>query len=128
MWKRGIITALLALVCFGALAVGTKLVGDATLTNRRIVSARNCKVHTILGENTSGSTVYILCFETNNLPANGAVAKFSTPVAANQYYSIDFGAIGVDLDALTVCESSTARTLTIGSSNITVQAVLTQTQ
>ena len=104
--------------------VPTKVVGDTTATNSFIATKRsNTKVFLLTGY-TSVSQ-YIMVFGTNAVPANGAKAQLGPfPVSAGQFYSIDFGAYGADLDGVTICNSTTANTLTIGAADTTFQAIL----
>ncbi len=116
---------LLALVAVTALAqtVASRLVGDATPTNKRLVSGGPAKLYALTGIN-SGPDQFIQVFETNALPANGATPKFSVVVGGGQYYSFDFGLYGADLDKIYVVNSTTTNTLTLGSSNVSITAII----
>lgn len=118
------LTVLLALVALVAAAeVATRVVGNAALTNKRLVSGRPCKLYTVLGQNT-GPDQFIQVFQTNALPANNAVPVFSFAIGAGQYFSLDFGQYGADLDAVYVCCSTATNALTLGSSNVSITAIL----
>ena len=121
-----------ALFCVATISnaqtVGTRIVGNSTLTNKLVVSKGGngaVKLFSVLGQNVSGSTAYVQVFNATNTPANGTIPTFSIPVsAAPQYYSLDFGYYGADFDHITVCISTNATTLGLASTNFTIQAVL----
>ena len=113
---------MLAGIASQAQTVATRVVGDTTATNSLIVTSQASKTFLITGY--TATTQYIMVFQTNSVPANGTKAVFSVPVSAGQFYSIDFGYYGADLDKLTVCNSTTANTLTIGAADTTFQCVL----
>jgi hypothetical protein len=106
-----------------AAQIATRLVGDTSLTNKRLVSSTPCTLYAVTGVN-SGPDQYLLVFETNALPANGSAAKICVPVLGAQFYSIDFSCYGAGLDKVYVACSTTTNTLTLGSSNITVTAII----
>lgn len=122
---------LLLALCAGTLTAGaqniaTKVIGNATYTNAIVASTRPCKLYQVLGYNSSASTQYIQVHQTNAIPANGVVPIFSFPVATGNYFSLDFGVYGVELDAVMICNSSTADTKTIGSTDCGIQAVISK--
>jgi len=68
---------------------------------------------------------FVQVFQTNNVPTNATVPTFSFPVAATNYFSMDFGSYGCDLDKITVCISTNAATLGIaGTAAAGIQAVI----
>lgn len=106
--------------------IPTRTVGDASAVKSRLVSTKPCKLFSILGQNLNAATRYIQVHETAVVPAAGATAKFSIPVAAApQYYAWDLSSVGVDLDACTVVVSTDASTYVDPAANdATIQAVL----
>ena len=102
--------------------VQTRVIGNASYTNTLVASYKPTKLFAVTGYN-SGSLQYIQVFQ-SSAPTNGMIPIFSIPVAATQYFSIDFSYYGADLDKITVCNSSTADTLTKGSSNCGLQAII----
>ncbi len=103
--------------------VPTQGVGNAARVASRVISTKGCKVYTILGYN-SGAAQFIQVHEAAALPNDGAVPKHSFPVGAQQYFSFDLSIYGEDLDACTVCNSSTDNTKTIGAADVSIQAIL----
>lgn len=103
--------------------IPTQSVGDAALVASRVVAKTPRKLFTVLGYN-SGADQFIQIHEAAALPAELAVPKHSFPVGAGQYFSFDLGLVGEDLDAITVCNSSTAAVKTIGAANVSIQAIL----
>jgi hypothetical protein len=110
----------------GAQNLATSSRGNASLTNCLVVSARNgTKLYTVQGYLALTTTAFVQVFQTNNVPANASVPTFSFPVAATNYFSMDFGAYGCDLDKITVCISTNAATLGIAATNAAgIQAVV----
>jgi hypothetical protein len=102
--------------------VPTRVIGNSKLTNALVVSAKPTKLFAVTGY--SPTTQYIQIIQTNQVPTNGIVPVFSVPVSAGQFYSIDFSYYGADLDSVTVVNSSTQNTLTLGSANTTFQAII----
>lgn len=120
--------ALLAVPVFGA-GIPTQIVPNApgtSLVASRVLSTRPCKLYAVIVFNNSASTQYIQIHETTTLPANGVAPKIpSIPVAAGTTVMVDVGGqVGMDLDALTVCNSSTAATKTIGAADCMISVVL----
>lgn len=125
------ILILIALICImagGARAqlISTTVIGNSSYTNSLIIkTAGLCKLYAVDVYNSSGSTAYVQIFQTNAIPANGSVAVFSYPVSTLQFLSYDFSYYGADLyPGCTVCISSTANTLTLGSASFGIQAVI----
>jgi len=113
---------MLAGIASQAQTIATRVSGGTTATNSFIAASVPSKVFLISGY--SATTQYIMVFQTNAVPANGTVAVFSVPVTGGQFYSMDFSYYGADLDKLTVCNSTTANTLTIGAADCTFQTIL----
>lgn len=117
-------------LCGQAQIVPTAVKGSAALTNSLVASAKpGTKLYTVQGYVNSSSTVYVQVFQTNAVPAstNTSVPTFSFPVAAGQYYSMDFGQYGADLDKITVCISTNAASLGIAATNAaSIQAIIRQ--
>lgn len=103
--------------------VATRRVGDTKYVPFRIISKTSCKLHAVLGYN-SGPAQYVMVFDKTNTPTNGQVGSFSFPVGAQQYFVLDFGAYGADLDAVLVANSSTPDTNTIALTNCAFQGVI----
>jgi hypothetical protein len=109
--------------------VATMIVPNApgtSLVASRVISTRSCKLYAVIVLNTSASLQYVQIHETTSLPANGVAPKIpSIPVSPGSVVMIDVGGtVGLDLDALTICNSSTAATKTIGSADCMISAVL----
>ena len=118
------IYAIALALAFGFNAQAQVVSGNASYTNSMVVSKGYCRLYSLTGYNSNAGTQYIQIIATNGVPANGTVPTFSIPVAGSQYYSIDFRDYGADFDSLTVCNSSTANTLTIGASDTSFQAIV----
>jgi hypothetical protein len=120
--KAAVTAACMVAVC--ALAqYATMVVGDARVVESRVITKQHCKLHTVMGLNTANTTVYIQIFESTTA-TNGQVPRFSVLVGTNSYYSLDFGAYGADMSAVTVAGSSTGLSNTLAGTNITIQAVI----
>jgi len=78
----------------------------------------------ICGYNSNAAQQFIQLHETKTVPAEGAVPRFSFPVGGSQFYSFVFGQVGADFDALTVCNSTTSATKTIGANDTSFQGIL----
>ena len=123
-----ILTALLLLIAGLAVQAApttfTAVIGDTSLTNSLVASKAPCKLFAVTGYN-SGPDQFITVFQTNAVPADGVKGKLGPfPVGSGQFYSIDLSAYGADLDAVTICNSTTAETLTKGSADCSIQAVI----
>ena len=121
-----IFTLMLGLTA-GAQSFTTRIVPESpgtSLVASRIISTRAVKVQSVLVLNTGAATQYIQIHETTTLPANGVAPKVpSIPVGAGQIVMFEFVG-GLDLAALTVCNSSTAATKTIGSADCMISVVV----
>ena len=95
------------------------------LVASRVITTKPCKLLSIVVLNTNAAIRYFQIHETASLPADGAVPDVpSIPVSANSAMQFDFGAGGLDLDALTICNSTTAATKTIGAADAAILAIL----
>jgi hypothetical protein len=103
--------------------IPTQSIGNGALVASRIVATQPRKLFSVVGYN-SGAAQFIQVHESATLPAEAAVPKHSFPVGAAQFYSFDLGLVGEDLDAITICNSSTAATKTIGAADVSIQAIL----
>jgi hypothetical protein len=103
--------------------IPTKSIGDATLRNTLGVSKKPQKLFAVLGYN-SGPDQFIQVHERSLLVGDDLVPKHSFPVASGQYFSFDLGLVGEDLDAIIICNSTTAETLTLGAEDVSIQAIL----
>jgi hypothetical protein len=98
--------------------------GGGALVASRVLSTTPVKLLGLIVLNT-GAAQFLQVHETTTLPADEAVPVLpSIPVAANGVTMFSFGDWGVDLDALTVCNSSTAATKTIGAANCAIVGIV----
>lgn len=106
--------------------VPTSVRGNASLTNCLVATGKTgVKLYTVQGYNALTTTAFVQVFQTNNIPANASVPTFSFPVAATNYFSMDFGSYGCDLDKITVAISTNAATLGIAATNAAgIQAII----
>jgi hypothetical protein len=104
-------------------AQNAAVVGNAAYTNELVVATTPSKLYAVTGYN-SGPAQFIEVFETNKPPVTGATPVFSIPVSSGQYFDLDFSYYGADLDSIVICNSSTANTLTLGSLNCGIQAII----
>lgn len=96
--------------------------GGALVTSR-VISTTPCKLLSIIVLNT-GAAQYIQVFESATVPANGAVPELpAVYVAASSTVQFDF-LNGVDMDAVSVSNSSTSATKTIGSADCAIVAII----
>ena len=99
--------------------------GGGALVASRIASKVPCKLLALIVYNSNAGKQYIQVHETDALPAEGSVPKLpAMPVNGDTVLMLDFGTYGVDLDKLTICNSSTAATKTIGGADCSIVAVL----
>ncbi len=109
-----------------AYCVPTRVIGTGAFTNNKAtISTVPVKLWAVLGQTTNSSGQYIHVYSRIAAMTNGGTPVFSFPIAANNYFYLDFGAYGADLDAVGVCNSSTAVTTTLGSTNTSFQAIIT---
>lgn len=99
--------------------------GDVgTLVASQIISTGPIKLLSLILLNTKNSLQYIQVHESATLPADAANPDVpSIPVGAGAIVMIDFGP-GIDLDACTVCNSSSATQKTIGAADCQIQALI----
>lgn len=117
------------LVTLVAYCVPTRVIGNGLFTNNKAtISTAPVKVYALLGQTTNGTGQYIHVYSRIAAMTNGGTPTFSFPIAANNYYFLDFGAYGADLDAVGVCNSTTPMTTTLGSTNTSFQAIISQGQ
>jgi len=93
------------------------------LVASRVIATSPCKLLSVIVLNT-GAAQYIQIFESATVPANGAVPELpAVYVAASSTVQFDF-LNGVDLDACSISNSSTAATKTIGSADCAIVAII----
>ena len=98
--------------------------GGGALVASRIVSTKPINLRSIMVLNTGGAQ-YIQLFQSATLPANGTVPDLpALSVGAASTTMFDFGENGIDLDALTVCNSSTAASKTLGAADCSIVAII----
>lgn len=129
MKKKLSILAMVAIVTIAACAAipNTTIIGNTSYVPYRVVKTNAVKLYTILGYN-SGPAQFVMVFGTNNpsgaAPTNGQLGTFAFPVAASNYFSLDFSYYGANLDSISVANSTTATNLTLGSTNCSFQAII----
>ena len=95
------------------------------LVASRVISTGGCKLLSLMIYNSNAAAQFIQIHETATLPADTAVPALpAIAVGGNSTVNVDFGSSGIDLDALTVCNSSTAATKTIGAADCAILATL----
>lgn len=95
------------------------------LVASRIICTIPCKLLAVIVLNTNVAVRYLQVFESATLPADGDVPALpAIPVAAGGATMFQFGDHGVDLDCLTICNSSTAATKTIGGADMAMVAII----
>ena len=95
----------------------------------RIACTSAARLYTVVVFNNSASDQYLQVFDASSVPANGTVPVLTTKVLAGQTGSFEFGD-GIPMSTgITVCNSSTATTKTLGSADclfcVTYRARLT---
>lgn len=129
MKKKLSILALLALIATIACAAipNTTIIGNTTYVPYRVSNTNAVKLYTVLGYN-SGPAQFVMVFGAKNsagtAPTNGQVGTFCFPVAASNYFSLDFSYYGANLDSVSVANSTTATNLTLGSTNCSFQVIV----
>lgn len=117
-----LLSVLLAAVTVLAAMPPTKVVGDSTYQPYRIGSTSPVKLYAVTGYN-SGPAQFVLIFQGGAAPTNGQTAVFTIPVQTGNYFSADFSYYGVDLDAVTVANSTTPTNYTAGVTNCSFQII-----
>ena len=83
-----------------------------------IVLPGHVKVYGFTVTSTNAGSQFVLVFDSATLPADGAVPLFGVPVSASNFASAFFGIPGRSFEqGLTLCNSSTLATKTIGSAD-----------
>lgn len=93
-------------------------------TNLLVASTKPTVLYSFSAYSTTNQ--FILVIQTNGVPQNGMPAVFTLPVQSGQAAAWDFGAYGASLDSVMVCASSTAGTLTLGTSGSQYIQVITK--
>lgn len=126
MKKRILIglSLLVAALAFGQAMVATHIVGKSLLVNNLNVSqGGNVKVYSVLGQNLTNVTVYVQIFGSNS-PNPGDIALISVPVLSSNYFSIDFGYYGLNLDGCQVVFSTNSTNFAVTTQCGTIQAIV----
>lgn len=98
--------------------------GGATYVTNQVIATKAVKLVSLAVYN-SGAAKFIQLHETATLPADGAVPAYPPiAIAGTTFLVIDFGNAGVDFDALTICNSSTGPTKTIGAADCAIVATV----
>ena len=83
-----------------------------------VIKAGAGRLYQLTGVNTKATAQYIQVFNNSSLPADTAVPILLAYVPSGANFSFDFGSIGRYFSTgITVCNSSTAATKTIGSAD-----------
>ena len=88
------------------------------LANSIIAASGVARLYGFTATSTNVAAQFILVFDANAVPANGAVPLFTVNVAAASPASVYFGSVGRSFDhGIVVCNSTTQGTLTIGAAD-----------
>lgn len=88
------------------------------LANSLIVASGQSKLWGFSGTNTKASAQFLLAFDANTVPANGAVPEFVMTAQASSDFWVSWTPnYRWHSDGIVICNSSTAATLTIGSAD-----------
>lgn len=134
-WGMGVIAFFLALSSFGeSVKVPTTVSGTGRYTNSLVVRTPGfgstnapVKLYSIMGYNSTNTTIYLQVYQQTSVPANAAtnfvIGPF--PIPATNFYYVDFNLYGADLDGATVVMSTTPGTNTIATACATIQSIWT---
>lgn len=88
------------------------------LESARVVNSGRTQLYGFAGTNTKASAQFILAFDANAIPANGAVPVFVLTAAASSDFWVSWAPAWRNFaEGVVLCNSSTAATLTIGSAD-----------
>lgn len=88
------------------------------LENSRVVASGATQLYGFSGVNTKASAQFILVFDANAIPANGAVPDVVLNAPASDNFWISWAPAWRDFsEGVILCNSSTAATLTIGAAD-----------
>ncbi len=94
-----------------------KVANSGALAASLIASANPSRLYSVTGYNSSASDQYIQVHDTTSVPANGAVPKLVLVAYAGTAFSFDFPTGRICATGITICNSSTAATKTLGSAD-----------
>lgn len=110
----------------GGAAASAYVEGSTAFEASHILKASPGTAISITGYSSKGSAQYILVFDSATVPSNGAIPRLPpvlVPPTSN--FSIDVPITGCPfLTGITICNSSTAATKTIGTTDCWFTAVL----
>jgi hypothetical protein len=88
------------------------------LENTRKVASGACRLWGFSGTNTNASTQFILAFDSEKIPSNGAVPSFVMQAPASDNFWVSWVPSFRQFDrGCVICNSSTAATLTLGAAD-----------
>lgn len=84
----------------------------------RIIKTAPAILYGFSGYNSKSSTQFILVFDANSIPAEGAIPMIIISVAASSSFAFDLGSVGRTMKyGIVLVNSSTGPTKTIGSAD-----------
>jgi hypothetical protein len=105
----------------------TGSVSGTLFTNAYVLPNQPARCYSIQGYNSNTVAIAVMVFQTNAVPANGALPLLVQTVPAQSGYKFDFGYAGCWFDTCTVAASTTTNTLTLSSAPcITVVSIESQ--